>query len=165
MPLNSCTECHQVKECKRYVGDGELYCFECTRAYRLRCWRCISFSAVYEHDSGRLLGVGDSMGRDGCAERQALWNLDPAFHDLPKILLVCRSRRNRTLRKASFGNSMPCAHCLHTMAFFNIVRVGYSVSKTEFAWIDIVPIGSNACDNDAYTTKNKSIIKTTDLEW
>ena len=98
MSDEACGQCSLAKLCKRDENDGEFYCAECTYAYRLSCWRCVSFAAVYDHDTGDLLGVGDSMGRDGCAERQALWKLDPAHHRTPKTLIVCRMRRNRRLK-------------------------------------------------------------------
>lgn len=94
--------------------------------------RCFTFAAVFDMFSGSMLAIGSSYV--GCAERQALWKLnshDDATICSPKVMVVCRVRRNRNNKRMSYGLSKPCQSCIQAMTFYNVVRVAYSANDTN----------------------------------
>lgn len=144
-----CAHCANMQD--GYLGDdGQLYCDDCWERYLLR--RNVTIAAVYNHQ-GERLSVASSSNRMGCAERQALWETD-IMDDQAKIVVVCRIRRNRNMKKASMGDSKPCQLCIVAMQMYNVTHVYYSIGKEKFAKGDV-----STLQNDLKTA-SKCIIKT-----
>lgn len=152
MQYGECDECRCDAQgsCGR---DLLFYCHGCWDEYEfyqtLRSYRCITFAAVYNLDTGKRMGIGAAVDNH-CAERDALWKLDDI--DVPKAIVVCRYRKNRNNTRASTGDSKPCAQCILAMQMYNVKRVCYSMGADDYRWMDV-----DRLQND-YETRNKCIV-------
>lgn len=148
----------QCEECGRGAEgwcdhESSFFCHECWRDYdfyeTLRSYRCVTFAAVYNLETGERMSTGGSVEKR-CAERDALWKIEDVA--VPKAIVVCRHRKNRNNTRASTGGSKPCAQCILAMQMYNVQRVCYSVGKDEYMWVDVEGL------RNAYTTCNKCIV-------
>lgn len=145
-----CVSCD--KDSKGDYDENDIfYCNDCWLCHTLMSYRCYTFAAVYDAQSGEQLGIGGSIN-DTCAERQALWNTDDILSE--KIIVVCRIRKNRKDTKMSFGSSKPCAQCILAMQLYNVKQVCYSVKETkDFKWETVDNMSNNYC------TKSNAIVR------
>ena len=135
-----------------YVDTNEqFYCNSCWEDHKLFSYRCFSFAAVYDLNTGKRLSTGGSVN-SACAERQALWKLGVDFHT-PKVIVVSRIRRNRNNKKTNMGGSKPCSQCIISMNMYNVQRVCYSGTGDKFTWENVSEI-----KND-YKTKCNVILR------
>jgi hypothetical protein len=146
MFAGSCLECLTSTSDGAVSPLGDYYCKQCWEYDEMRNTRCFSFAAVYDANN-KLLSVGGSQLGTGCAERIAMWKLE-LDDDSPKTVVVSRIRRNRH-GSFTFGTSKPCEQCIHTMPFYNIMRVCYSQLDDKFIWEDVCTLSNTykSCSN------------------
>jgi cytidine deaminase len=146
----------KCKSCCQYLPGKEaidaFYCSSCWEIYDINQYRCFSFAMVYDMHEGTNLSFGSSIYSEGCAERSALWKLDPD-DAREKLMIVARIRRNANDRKMSFGNSKPCSQCILAMQMYNVKEVLYSHNKQGFVHEQVNGM------NNSYTSKGMTIVR------
>lgn len=147
-----CTECGDEADGRVYP-DLNFYCHPCADRYELRNRRCRTIAFVYDMKTGKRLSSGTSILSGGaCAERNALWLLDPKYDCVEKRIVVTRYRSDSRFKKTSMGESRPCAQCTLTMAFYNVKRIKYSTKK------GYVETDLDALYGTSYQTMHQSIL-------
>jgi hypothetical protein len=140
----------ESKEDKTRDESGMLSCDDSQEVRLVSSYRCFSFAIVYNED-GKRLAIGSSIHKS-CAERNALWKVNDIM--CKKHIVVCRIRKNRNDKKASFGISKPCQQCIVAMQLYNVEKVSYSVDKDIFSqWTDVNELKT------AYNTQCDTIVR------
>lgn len=128
-------------------------CYEslCKEISLLQFYRCFSFALVLHASTHDILSFGSSLGKT-CAERKALWNLDPSYFALEKYIIVFRVRKCRKNTQLTFGSSKPCAQCIVALNLFGVNKVYYSKVNSGFECENVCTM----CNE--YNTKSRVIV-------